>query len=347
MSEALDTLRRGLLLGLDVGGSRTRALLARADGEVVGYGEAGAGNHEVVGYDGLVAAMKDALAAALAAAKAAAERNAAPDAEFALRDIVGAGFGVAGFDWESERPETMAAIKKLGLGCPVELRNDAALGLAAISSSGWGVNIASGTSNNCYGLGPDGREGRIAGAGAAAGENGGAAEIVGRAIVAVNHERILRGPATSLSRALCEAAGVGSPDELVEGLAMGSILPKPAWAPLVFAAAQGGDAVASGILAWASSELGESAAAVIRQLGLEGGAFDVVLSGSLFGLDPSLEPGIACVISRIAPRARLLRLQAPPVVGAVVLAARAAGLDEGAIRKEGRIPWSSAPVRLR
>ncbi len=313
-----------LLLGIDVGGSRTRALVADVEGAVLGYGEAGPGNHEVVGYEGLVAAMDSCLGSALEAAGLRAAE--------ALPRFGGAGFGIAGFDWESERAPSLAAVARLGLACPLELHNDAALGLAAGASSLWGVNLVAGTSNNCYGLSREGREGRIAGAGAAVGEQGGALEIAARALAAVNHARIGRCAHTSLGAVLCRLTGSPSPDELIEAVSRDGLGPDPAWAPEVFAAARGGDRAAMGIIDWAGRELGESAAAVVRQLGLEGLAFELVLSGSLFSLEPSLEAGIVSVLAPIAPGAAIRRLDAPPVAGALLLAARAAGLDPGSLR---------------
>lgn len=53
-------------------------------------------------------------------------------------------------------------------------------------------------------------------------------------------------------------------------------------APLVFAVARQGDAVALDLLRWTGQELAEMAKAVIRQLDFAGETFDVVLSGSLF-----------------------------------------------------------------
>ncbi|MCE5257243.1 MAG: hypothetical protein LLF89_10425 [Spirochaetaceae bacterium] len=322
-------MTQGYLLGIDVGGSRTRALVADNEGRALGFGEAGAGNHEIVGYDGLFGAMREALCQALA------DTNVGESMRF-----VGAGFGIAGFDWESERAQTMSAIARLELSCPVALRNDAALGLAAGSSEGWGINISAGTSNNCYGRtrsghGGDGsvvREGRIAGAGAAFGENGGAAEIVKAALVCINHARIMRGPPTALTGAFCSRTGASDANALVEGLVCGRVAPSADWAQDVFATARAGDAVARGVITWAGRELGESAVAVARQLGLEQESFEVVLSGSLFAYEPKLEAGVAAVLAEAAPGARLVHFDAPPVIGAVVLGAEEASLDGRAVR---------------
>ena len=44
-------------LGLDVGSSKTHALIADAAGRCVGFGAAGAGNYQTVGYDGLALSL--------------------------------------------------------------------------------------------------------------------------------------------------------------------------------------------------------------------------------------------------------------------------------------------------
>ena len=54
------------VLGIDGGGSKTLALLAAADGRVLGRGEAGPSNYQVIGLDAALAALEAAVAAALA-----------------------------------------------------------------------------------------------------------------------------------------------------------------------------------------------------------------------------------------------------------------------------------------
>jgi hypothetical protein len=129
--------------------------------------------YQTVGYDGLARTMAAAFAAQMAGVSAA--------------DIAGAGFGVAGHDWPTDRPPHLEAIATLGLSCPFELVNDAVNGLLAGTTAGWGVNVTAGSSNNCRGRDRAGREGRIVGNGATFGEYGGAAEIVARGLQAVNH----------------------------------------------------------------------------------------------------------------------------------------------------------------
>ena len=135
-------------LGLDVGSSKTHALIVDAAGRCRGFGAAGAGNYQTVGYDGLARTM----AAAFAAAAQMAGVGAA--------DIAGAGFGVAGHDWPADQLPHLEAIATLGLSCPFELVNDAVNGLLAGTTAGWGVNVTAGSSNNCRGRDRAGRGGR-------------------------------------------------------------------------------------------------------------------------------------------------------------------------------------------
>jgi hypothetical protein len=66
---------------------------------------------------------------------------------------------------------------------------------------------------------------------------------------------------------------------------------------------------------------------VIRQLSFEALAFDVVLSGSVFNGSPRVAEVMGEVVRATAPRARLVRLECPPVVGGVLLALEDAGVD--------------------
>ena len=89
-------------LGVDIGATKSHALIADETGRAVGFGAAGPGNHEVVGYDGLIAALGECTGQALA--MAGIDR----------REIAGAGFGVGGYDWPGERGATLDAIAHFG-----------------------------------------------------------------------------------------------------------------------------------------------------------------------------------------------------------------------------------------
>ena len=52
-------------LGVVVGATKTHALIADEIGNVIGFGQAGPGNHEVVGYPGLQCDVQDWVSQAL------------------------------------------------------------------------------------------------------------------------------------------------------------------------------------------------------------------------------------------------------------------------------------------
>jgi hypothetical protein len=95
---------------------------------------------------------------------------------------------------------------------------------------------------------------------------------------------------------------------------------------LLFQAALGGDEPAQALIIWLGEELGTSAAAVIRRLGVADLPVEVVLGGSVFkGQGPLLTDTLLQVVHRAAPEAVLVRPAFEPVVGAVLLGLEAAG----------------------
>jgi N-acetylglucosamine kinase-like BadF-type ATPase len=104
-------------------------------------------------------------------------------------------------------------------------------------------------------------------------------------------------------------------------------------APLVFAAAEAGDAVANAVIVWCAEELASLANGVIRQLQLEEEAFDVVLVGSLYNGGSLFTEPLFAAIRAVARAARFVRLDAPPVVGAVIIGMEAAGVPSAPLRR--------------
>lgn len=193
-------------LGIDLGGTKSHLAIADETGMVVGFGQAGPGNHQVIGYKGMLLAMQEGLAQALAASGLTREA------------ISGAGFGVAGYDWPSTRPVMVDVIAQLGLACPFEIVNDAAPALIAGAEDGWGVALVSGTGCNCRGRDKEHRrEGRVTGNGYRLGEFAGATELVWRAMQLVANEWTKRGPATAISTAFIGITGAKDLEDLIEG----------------------------------------------------------------------------------------------------------------------------------
>lgn len=308
-------------LGIDIGATKSHALVADETGRALGLGTGGAGNWEVVGWDGLTNTLNAITGQALA------------DAAIGKDQIAGTGLGIAGYDWPCEAAPTRQAIETLGIPAPYEFVNDTTLGLIAGATQGWGVAVVSGTSCNCRGRGPDGREGRVTGCSWRFAEFAGATELVGKAIWAVALAWTHRGPATRLTEAFIALTGATDAADLLEGLAVYRYQLAAEAAPRVFQVAAEGDPVAQELIRWAGQELGSLAIGVIRQLSVEQLDFELVLIGSMFKGGPPLTDALAETVHAVAPGARLVRLTAPPVVGGVLLGMQQAGLETAALRQ--------------
>jgi len=311
-------------LGVDVGGTKTHVLIADEVGQAVGFGEDGPGNWEDVGYEGLTRVLIDNTTMAMEMA------------QIQIEQIAGAGMGLAGYDWPSQRQAHLDAIRPLKLRCPLEIVNDATLGILAGSSEGWGISVVAGTGCNCRGWSKDHKhEGRVVGGdGDWSGEAAGGSDIIDRAMRAVTFEWTKRGPATKLSQAFLQRTGAKNLDDLIEGLYIGQYVFEPSDVLLVFQAANQGDQAALGVIRWAGDQLGQMACGVINQLDLQNETFEVVLIGSLYDGHPLIIESLRDTVLQTAPHAHLVRLTAPPVVGGVILAMQKAGLDACPIRKQ-------------
>ncbi|MCA9873266.1 MAG: hypothetical protein KC441_06415 [Anaerolineales bacterium] len=296
-------------LGADLGSTKTHMVIADENGRILAFSRSGAGNYQSVGYDGMSRAIEEGLAQVIA------------QSQLPISALAGAGFGIAGYDWPSDEPQMTGIIARLGLTCPIGMVNDAMAGLFAGAGASRGVALVSGTGCNCRGWDPEThREGRVTGYGYHMGEFAGAAELVWRAMQLVTFEWTRRGPHTQLSTVFIDAVGAKDLGDLIEGYTKGYYNVGAYLAPRIFEVARQGDQVARDLIRWAGVELAEMAKAVIRQLDFADCDFDVVLAGSMFDGGPLLIEPMWETIQAFAPRAQLVHLDAPPVVGAVVLA---------------------------
>jgi N-acetylglucosamine kinase-like BadF-type ATPase len=227
----------------------------------------------------------------------------------------------------------LQAIATLGLSCPLEVVNDGMNGLFAGATRGIGVNVTAGSSNNARGRGRNGKEGRIVGNGPEFGEHGGAREIVQRGLQMVNYAWIKRIPPTALTQVYLEATGAKDEADLMEGLSNSQYHLFPYLAMKIFDAARQGDQAAQDIIEWAGEELGWLAVAVARQIEMQDEEVEIIQSGSVFDAGDIIVEPMRYIVMKHCPRAKLIRLDGPPAVGAVILGMEQAGFDGYAVRE--------------
>jgi N-acetylglucosamine kinase-like BadF-type ATPase len=303
-----------VVLGVDGGGSKTHALVADERGEVLGFASAGRSNWEDIGLEAAGATLAEAVGGALATA------GVAPT------DLAASAFGLAGLDWDSDRPMLRGLVDPLGLGGPRRLDNDSFIALRAGTSRPFGVVVIAGTGHVAAGRDPAGRTFRTFGLGPMYGDFGSATDVAEEAVRAVADACTGRGPRTTLSRLLPPLAGCAGPEELLQALSRGLVL-LPAAAPLVLAEAEAGDPAAQAIVLRTGTSLGEVAALVASRLDLRHQPFEMVMAGGLFaGRNRLLETTLVQVLHRVAPHASPVHLRCKPVVGAALEALELAGL---------------------
>jgi hypothetical protein len=83
---------------------------------------------------------------------------------------------------------------------------------------------------------------------------------------------------------------------------------------------------------WAGEELGWLAVAVARQIDMQEEEVEVIQSGSVFEAGELIKKPMRELVLHHCPEAKLIRLDGPPVVGAVILGMEQTGFDGYAIR---------------
>ncbi len=235
-------------------------------------------------------------------------------------------FGLAGVDFPQDELRLSGVPAALHLTGPSRIVNDSFVALQAGTQRSWGVVVVAGSGAVAAGRNTNGKTFRTMGLGSTMGDWGSATDVSEAAVTAVAEQYTGMGPETALSERLREAAGCASVLELLEGVSRERI-DGTIFAPRVVEAAEVGDAVARGILERAGRGLGRSAVVVVRKLGMEEMEFDLVLSGAMFrGASRILQSVLEAVVAQAAPRATPVRLDAPPVIGAALLAMELTGL---------------------
>jgi N-acetylglucosamine kinase-like BadF-type ATPase len=300
------------ILGVEGGGSHTHAVVVSPSGELLGAGaNHDPSNWEDVGIEAAGASIKSCVRAALSSAGVDAT------------DVAASVFALAGVDFPIDELRLSGVPEALGLGTSFQLMNDAFAALRAGTDLPFGVAVAAGTGSIVAGRNPQGATFRTLGLGPLFGDWGSASEVSEAGVSAVADAYTGRGPETELTASLCEAAGVESVVDFLEGAGRMRI-DTVVFAPAVVGAAQGGDAVARGILRRAGEMLGAATVHVVRTLEMAGVEFDLVCAGGLLRSgNRDLVEALSSTVTDAAPGASLIYLTDPPVVGSALLALEA------------------------
>jgi N-acetylglucosamine kinase-like BadF-type ATPase len=299
-----------VVLAVDGGNSKTDVAVVDREGGLLAAVRGPTSSHQAVG----LTAGLERLAGQVADATARAGLDRRPQL---------AVYTLAGADTKADLRRLSRALTDRGFAERDVIRNDAFGALRAGTDRGWGVVVICGQGVNAAGVAPNGRTFRLDALGEISGDWGGGTDVGWQGLAGAVRARDGRGPRTRLEQEVPAYFGLRSPAAVTSAMYRGEI-PETRigeLSPVVFATAADGDAVARAVIDRLADEIVVMAGAMIRRLRLTGLDPDVVLGGGVFRTrDAQFYERIRSGVERIAPRARLVRLEAPPVAGAALLA---------------------------
>jgi len=305
------------VLGIDGGGTHTRAALVGLDGRVLGIGHGGPSNYDDVGIERAGQNIEQAVAAAL------------QQANVARSDCRAAFLGMAGVTSETDRAHIRKIAHTLRLA-PAEqigIDHDCRVALAGGLAGRPGIVQILGTGSSCYGRNAAGESWLAGGRGQLISDEGSGYWLglqAMRTAVMVHDGRL---PFTPLHDRVLAFLHIASVEEILHRLHVVGLLRAEiaAMAPIVIDSAREGDAAAATILEQGAAEVAACVRAVAHKLGWAQAPFEVCLVGGLLEAGDLLIGRVRAAIARLAPAADVKVAGLPPVLGAALLALQLAG----------------------
>lgn len=273
----------GLLLGIDGGGSRCTAVLARlpatagAEPAILGRGHGGPANPRVAGHEAARSSIDAAIATAFA------------DAGLARGKVAAICLGLAGVGLAEDRDAMRTWAEEAGIARRVSVVPDGLLAFAAGSEDPWGVVLVAGTGSlglarpRGSSLAADAACDRCGGWGPILGDEGSGHAVGLAALKAAVRAADGRGPDTLLREAVMRRFDATAPAELVARIQAPGVGRREIAdvAREAIAAADAGDVVAMALVAAAAADLAAHVRTLAVRNGFVGGDYPLRLAGGL------------------------------------------------------------------
>lgn len=292
-------------IGIDAGGSKTAVLLA-ADEKVLAR------------VEGPPGAVRPGRALAAASRIAATVRRALTEAQLLEADVLCV--GAAGVGRDPERTELREGLRGERLARRIVVTGDLDIALEAAFGSGPGIVLVSGTGSVAIARTPDGSLHRQGGYGWQMGDEGSGFAVARAALQALGRARDGRNEATRLNELILAHPPRKDFDELVRWSGSAEPGEIATLAPIVFAAAAGGDTAAREIVEAAAEDLAGLVAPLLAKFPPKG-QVGLALAGG------NLAPGRglrAPLLTRLkkTPRLTVREGMLEPAEGALAIARR-------------------------
>ncbi len=296
MSASTEGSRRPhrVVVGVDGGGTRTRAVLTDLEGTEL----ARAGGPPSLADPARPELAAEAIHATVSDVLLQAGIEPPVEAVWA---------GVAGVGREATRSAVEAALARGGLARRVRVGTDVLGAFQDAFGAGPGILVIAGTGSIAWGRGEDGREARVGGWGSLLGDEGSGYAVGLEALRRVARDVDGRGPGTNLRGRILVRLELSDPDDLVPWSTRAAKSEIAALVPVVGDAAAEGDAVAGEILVKAVEELEGHVLTLLENLGPWSHPPALALAGGLLQPGGPLRRGM----ERVARLHRLPVLERP------------------------------------
>ncbi len=305
-----------LVVGVDGGGSRTRVLLADANGTILARTE-GAATALKPGHESDAA---DTIRALIADVLAMADRSETRPAVCVV--------GVAGAGHERSAQALWSALASRRIADDVSVQADATIALDDAFGDSSGVLLIAGTGSVAFARAPDGTLERCGGWGPNIGDEGSAAWIGRRALSVITAAQDGREPETALGGAVLTALELESLEDLIPWAAAATPGIFATLAPVIGQVAATGDLRANALISLCVEELTLHVRTLARRCFTdERAAVPVALSGGLLSKGSLVRKRLEQRMKSAVPGATVRSEEVDAARGAVRRARRLLGVE--------------------
>jgi N-acetylglucosamine kinase-like BadF-type ATPase len=311
----------GYFIGVDGGATKTAAVLADEQGNIINRALAPASNYVAVGRDFAGQSLHKAIT------------DVVDGADKSLADCTMAVFGLAGCNNDTDHGIYSELINAIGLGGDVAIENDVVIAWAAATACQPGAVVIAGTGGSAFGMNAAGERAKTLGWDYILADQGSGYWIGLHGLqAAVKYwDGRLTDSGHHLYDAMLDQYGVDDPAEAMLIIYSDEHLEDmkteiASFARLVSDCAAKGDMAAQVILRQAGEELGQSVCAVIRRLNMQQESLIVGRVGSTFKSGPILNDVFNQTVLAVAPRAKIEEARFRAQVGALIYGYNALGM---------------------
>ena len=299
------------VLGVDGGGTRTRAVIMGDGGKICGVGIGGASNYDDLGID----AARDNISKTVDLARREAGLLATPF------DAVFLGIGGVSSEVDREIVRRMALDLHLAPEMQIGVDHDLRIALAGGLSGRPGIVQIAGTGSGCYGRNSACSSWRSGGWGPLISDEGSGYWLGIQAMKAATRASDGRSQPTNLFASVLAYLGLSDIDDIytriyIQELSRSEIA---GLGPLVIESAKKGDIVSQEIIQQGAQSMAECIFVVAEHLDFDD-ACELSLAGGVFQAGGIVVNPLCEAVRERLPRCRITMAELPPVLGACLLA---------------------------